>query len=161
MAAEVEDVGPERWGVPTLSYAGFLPWWQALLHVLWDSWIHERDALLPLGLPVDEIESEVTVGLCYVLALGQYASRRHGRGEPVDAVVCGFRVTASEGPIMVVPVSGVDQRSGTVPVLTGHPPSVVDALSGRGDLDEVLTGDGEVLHRLGFLGRFLSSTGPS
>jgi hypothetical protein len=62
---------------------------------------------------------------------------------------------------MVVPVSGVDQRSGTAPVLTGDAPSVVDALSGRRDLDEVLTGDGEVLHRLGFLGRFLSSTGPS
>jgi len=31
---------------------GKVPWWMSLLHSFWDSWVHERDALLPLGVAV-------------------------------------------------------------------------------------------------------------
>jgi hypothetical protein len=44
-----------------------------------------------------------------------------------------------------------------VPVLEGDAPSVIDALSGRGDLEEVLTGDPEVIDRLAVLGRHFSA----
>ena len=157
MATEVDGAGPERWGLPSVSYAGFVPWWQALLHVLFDSWVHERDALLPLGLPVDELDDEITAVLAYSLALVPYADRRFGGDEPLDAVVCGIRVTATPGPVVVVPVAAGESPSGALPTLTGDPPRVIDALSGRGNLDEVLTGDREVIQHLGFFARYLTT----
>src|SRR5436309_10117493 len=63
MAGEVEGAGPDRWSLPSFSYAGVMPWWQSLLHVLWDSWVHERDALLPLGMQVAERDDEVKLAL--------------------------------------------------------------------------------------------------
>jgi len=44
-----------------------------------------------------------------------------------------------------------------VPVLTGDPPIVVDALSGRGSLEEVLTGNATIVHCLGVFARFLTT----
>jgi uncharacterized protein (TIGR03083 family) len=39
-------------------------------HALWDSWVHERDVLLPLGIDATEEPDEVTSCLRYVAALG-------------------------------------------------------------------------------------------
>lgn len=39
-------------------------------HALWDSWIHERDVLLPLSLPPVVEPDEVVMALAYVAALG-------------------------------------------------------------------------------------------
>lgn len=38
-------------------------------HALWDSWIHERDILLPLGIEQEVVEDEVAAALRYVAAL--------------------------------------------------------------------------------------------
>lgn len=38
-------------------------------HALWDSWIHERDVLLPLGLEVDEEPDEIEACVRYATAL--------------------------------------------------------------------------------------------
>ena len=75
----------------------------------------------------------------------------------MDAVVCGFSVTTGEGPVTVIPVAGGEVASGRLPALTGDRPRVVDALSGRGDLETVLSGDCEAVQRLGFFARFLST----
>jgi len=155
MAAEVDGSGPERWGLPSLSFAGAVPWWLGLLHMLFDSWVHERDALLPLGREVAVASDELGAVLAYSLAIVPHVSRRLGCDEPVDAVVCGFRVTADEGPVTVTRLAG-DPPAG-VPVLTGDPPFVVDALSGRCSLEEVLTGDATTVHRLGVLARFFAT----
>jgi len=155
MAADVENTGPEQWAQPSFSFAGPMPWWQALLHMFFDSWVHERDVLLPLGVPVEEAEDEVTAVLMYLLALVPHASRLLGREEEVDAVVCGFHVTARNRPITVSPAEDVPTG---VPVLDGDAPSVIDALSGRGDLEEVLSGDREVIDRLAVLGRHFSAS---
>ena len=40
------------------------------LHALWDAWIHERDVLLPLGLPIVEEADEISDSLRYAAALG-------------------------------------------------------------------------------------------
>jgi uncharacterized protein (TIGR03083 family) len=52
-------------------------------HALWDSWVHERDVLLPLGLAVAEEPDELTACLRYGAALGpalhiNRGSVRHG-----------------------------------------------------------------------------------
>ncbi len=38
-------------------------------HALWDSWIHERDILVPIGRTPDEVADEVMSGLRYVAGL--------------------------------------------------------------------------------------------
>ncbi|MCU1449722.1 MAG: hypothetical protein JWP02_1892 [Acidimicrobiales bacterium] len=153
MAADVEGSGPERWGLPSLSPAGAVPWWLGVLHVLFDSWVHERDVLMPLGLEVAVVTDEVDVVLAYSLAIVPLVSRVVGTNDPVDAVVCGFRVSAGNGPVTVTRADG-DPR---VPVLTGDRALVVDALSGRGELEDVLTGDPAVAHLLGALARFFTT----
>jgi uncharacterized protein (TIGR03083 family) len=155
MAAEVGSSGPDRWGRPSLSPAGAVPWWLGLLHGLFDSWVHERDLLLPLGRDVVVEPDELDAVLAYSLAIVSLLSRRLGDEEPVDAVVCGFRVTAHEGRVTVTPSSATPPPD--VPVLEGDPPVVVDALSGRGSLDEVLTGNATMVHRLGALARFFTT----
>jgi hypothetical protein len=44
-----------------------------------------------------------------------------------------------------------------VPVLTGDPPTVVDALSGRCSLGGVLTGDATMVDRFGVLARYFTT----
>ena len=155
MAGDVEDSGPERWGLPSLSPAGPVPWWLSLLHVLYDSWVHERDALLPLGHETAVERDEVEAVLAYSLVLVPHLSRALGDREPLDAVVCGFEVTAGDASVTV-------RRSASGPppgahVLTGDPLLVVDAISGRGSLEEALTGDDVVIQRLGALARFFTT----
>jgi uncharacterized protein (TIGR03083 family) len=155
MAAEVDGSGPERWELPSLSFAGAVPWWLGVAHVLFDSWVHERDVLLPLGRDVPVESDEVDAVLAYSLAIVPHVSRRLGRDERIDAVVCGFRVTVEDGPVTVTRSTGGSPAG--MPVLTGDPPFVVDGLSGRCSLEEVLTGNATVVHRLGVLARFFAT----
>jgi uncharacterized protein (TIGR03083 family) len=155
MAAEVHGSRAEQWGAPSLSFAGAVPWWLGLLHALFDSWVHERDLLLPLGRDVTVASDELEAVLAYSLAIVAHVSGRLGSDESVDAVVCGFRVTAEEGPVTVTRSSGSPPAG--VPVLTGDPPLVVDALAGRGSLEGVLTGSATMIHRLGVLARFFTT----
>lgn len=39
-------------------------------HALWDSWVHERDVFLPLGIEPDRVPDEITPCLRYAAALG-------------------------------------------------------------------------------------------
>jgi uncharacterized protein (TIGR03083 family) len=143
MAADVEHSGPERWGNPSLSPLGAVPWWFSALHVFFDSWLHERDCLVPLGIGVPVEADEVTPVLTYIVGLaGLFA------GEPFDTVVAGVRVNASAPPVVVTPVAALDGSTDLA--------AMADALSGRGDIDAVLHGtEPAVVRRLGALARFL------
>ncbi len=78
-------------------------------HALWDSWVHERDILLPLGIAPDEEADEIAACLRYAAALGPALAVTRGtarRGvltvaatEPdVEFVVdIGDRVVVREG----------------------------------------------------------------
>jgi hypothetical protein len=155
MAADVDGSGPERWGLPSLSPAGAVPWWLSLLHGLYDSWVHERDVLLPLGREPAVEGDEVEAVLSYTLVLVPHLSRMLGDREPFEAVVCGIQVTGGEGPVTVRHVEAGAPAG--APVLTGDPPVVVDALSGRGSVEEALTGNAALVHRLGALARFFTT----
>jgi uncharacterized protein (TIGR03083 family) len=143
MAADVERSGSERWGQPALSPLGFVPWWLSLAHVFWDSWVHERDALLPLGLDVPAHADEVTPVLSYSLAVAGTLIT-----EPTHTVVAGVRLTPGDGTPATTRPDGA----------TAAPAAVVDALAGRGRLDDVLPDtEPAILHRLGALARLFSS----
>ncbi len=129
-------------------------WTMNVAHILWDSWIHERDVLLPLGFrqecPRDE---ERLVGL-YGVFMAAVPSRRFG--QPVSATVqlegrdrwtlslsCdGERIVCEEAPGAAVDATGE------------HGPAL-DALAGRGlAVDEALPG---APTELGILAAFFNS----
>ena len=65
--ADLDDAG---WSTVAESPIGHVPIRLLVLHALWDSWIHERDIAIPLGLSVVEDPDEVSAALTYGTALG-------------------------------------------------------------------------------------------
>ncbi len=82
-----------EWSTVAEAPPGHLALRAVAVHALWDSWIHERDVLLPLSRvqPVEADEVELT--LAYAAAIGP-----------------AFRVTAT-----------AEARSGTLAVIAHHP----------------------------------------
>jgi len=146
MATDVGSSGAERWGLTSISPLGFVPWWLSALHVLYDSWVHERDALLPLGVAIPVVAEEAVPVLAYSLVVvGTLIN------EATDAVIAGVRLTTGERPVIATPVTpGADTD---VDMAT-----IIDALSGRGTVEDALVGtDPDVVHRLGALARMFQS----
>jgi uncharacterized protein (TIGR03083 family) len=145
MAADVEGSDSTRWGLPAVTPIGFVPWWLSVLHVCYDSWLHERDVLLPLGVDVPVETEEALPVLAYTLALAGLVI-----AEPTDVVVAGVRLVVGSAPVRVSPsASGLDPAADV-----GH---VIDALSGRGAVGDALADiDSEVAERLEGLTRFLT-----
>jgi uncharacterized protein (TIGR03083 family) len=93
--AAVTSQGDDAWASLGESPVGHVPARLALAHALWDSWLHERDILVPLGLE-DPVEAdELRVAAWYVLAvgsaqgglLGDPAPVGPGLTEPIDATL--------------------------------------------------------------------------
>jgi uncharacterized protein (TIGR03083 family) len=146
MAADVGASGPERWGLPSISPLGFVPWWLSALHVFYDSWVHQRDVFLPLGVDRPVEQDEAVPVLAYSLAVVGTLIR-----EPTEALAGGIRLTTGNGPAVSTPVA----PEGHAPVEMA---TVVDALSGRGAVKDALPGtDPEVIHRLGVLARLFNA----
>ena len=143
MALDVADSGPERWGLTSVSPVGFVPWWLSALHVFFDSWIHERDVLLPLGITPPVEEAEALPVLVYSFAIVGTLIK-----EPMDVVVAGVRVATGEATSRATPVApGVDRNAA----------NVIDALLGRGSVADALVGaDADAVHRFGSLARIFS-----
>jgi uncharacterized protein (TIGR03083 family) len=144
MAADVGTSGSERWGLTSISPLGFVPWWQSALHVFYDSWVHERDALLPLGAAIPVVADEAVPILAYSLAVAGTLIK-----EPTDTFIAGVHLMTGEGPAIATPVTTGADTDGDVA-------SIIDALSGRGIVEDALAGtDPDVVHRVGALARWL------
>jgi len=142
MADDVAGSGPDRWGLPSLCPAGVVPWWMSVLHVFFDSWVHERDALLPLGRTVPVEPSETAPVLAWAVSLVGHVGT-----EPLDAEVGGVHVARSDGV--------VSTRTGTPHADVA---AIIDAVSGRGSVDDALPGcDPAMVRRLGAMARFFDS----
>ncbi len=143
IASDVESNDPERWALPSFSPVGVVPWWLSAMHVFYDSWVHERDALLPTGISPPVLEDEAMAVLAYSLCL----AGTFGRHE-LDTVVGGVHLIAGKKPIVVTPVSSLDGNAG----------ALIDALNGRARIEVVLSyEDPELQHRLGALARFFDA----
>ena len=139
----VEAIDGEEWSVLAEAPPGHLTVSAVVHHALWDSWIHERDILLPLGdTPVADAH-EVTACLRYAVALAPavgilLGDTRRGR----------MQVTASDPDISFeVSVSGrVEVRdatsgsgdTGSDLTLAGGAVELVEAISVRRPFDEPL-----------------------
>jgi uncharacterized protein (TIGR03083 family) len=105
------------------------------LHALWDAWIHERDVLLPLGLPIVEEADEISDSLRYAAALGPAFATTLGSTRcgaiGVDVTGPDDRFTVEVGDVVVV--RDGDAPAGA-PTLTGSAVDLLEALSFRAPL---------------------------
>jgi uncharacterized protein (TIGR03083 family) len=74
--ADLDETG---WSTPAESPVGHVPIRLVVHHALWDSWVHERDIAIPLGLDVANQTDEVSMCLRYVAALGPALAFAVGR----------------------------------------------------------------------------------
>jgi len=110
-------------------------------HALWDSWIHERDILLPLQAEPSIEPDEVTASLRYAAALGPALAVTRGNSETGRL---GIHATKPDMAIVVdvgehVAVSDSDDVADLT--LTGDAVELVDALSIRRPLDQAVPAD--------------------
>ena len=81
----VEALDDRGWTALAESPAGHVPIRLIVHHALWDTWIHERDIAIPLGLSTPEEPDEVTSCLRYAAALGPALAIT--AGHTIDAVL--------------------------------------------------------------------------
>jgi uncharacterized protein (TIGR03083 family) len=156
MALEMESADPQRLGHPSLSPLGAVPWWMSAVHIGWDSWIHERDVLIPLDRDVEDIPGETLPCLAYSMVVASFFS-----GRPPLNVRIGSVQLQRESDLVTAwePDEEPDEQSDSdgLTVLTGSPVATIDSLSGRGALSDALVGDGAVIDRMAGLARFFTS----
>jgi len=127
---------------------GLQVWPRMVLHALFDAVVHERDVTEPLGRSAPAIPEQLPV-VAYVLLVAARVA---------CAVDREFAVTLDVGEqVLSVSVHGADVE--VVPAerndacVAADPLPLLDGLSGRVPLDEVLAAPDDVLAALGMLAR--------
>jgi uncharacterized protein (TIGR03083 family) len=136
---------------------GPIHWTTFALHVFWDSWLHERDVTLPLGLAHGAGAYENTLAALYGILLAGVPLGTSGATATetfmLDGVGGGgYRLDAAE-ETRTTTTDEID-----VDALSGELAPVVDSLSGRdAELADVLDGPPERVARLGYVRAFMRS----
>lgn len=135
LAAVVADLGPDDWTTLGEAPPGHLPLAGVALHALWDSWVHERDVLLPLGLEPRAEVDEITGCLVYSAALSPAFSVAGGSTRAGSIAV---EATAPSVELVIEVARSVTVHTGTVPAdalhLRGSAVELVEGLSFRAPL---------------------------
>lgn len=101
-------------------------------HALWDSWVHERDVCVPLGIAQDEQIDEICASLRYAAALGPAYAQQLGQSQRGALLVA-----VTEPTIQLLVTVGDDVRvtDNDAPpnalVVEGRAVEVLEALSVR------------------------------
>ena len=156
LSAEVAGLSARQSiGTAVMPYYGEVPWSVVALHAFWDAWVHERDVVLPLGRRHVSTACEARAAALFGLFMAAVPSKLLGR--PLDETL----VLAGEGGgkfhlVVDDDIVSVEVSEGTKAgdALRGRLPEVVDALIGRGALEDVLEGPVERILPLGSLARF-------
>jgi uncharacterized protein (TIGR03083 family) len=133
----IAGLDDQQWSTIAEGPPGLVPIRLLVHHALWDSWIHERDVALPLGLAVAEEPDEVLACLRYVAGFGPAVALALGTAKPAVMVL----ETTDPGGHVVVEVTDrvvVHDRppADAAVVLRGSAVHLVEALSARGPLTE-------------------------
>ena len=147
----VIDVGDAVGGdVLVGSPVGLQPWPRVVLHALLDAAVHERDVTEPLGRSAPAVPELLPV-LAYVLLLAARVACSVDRefALPLDLGGQRLGVTVRGAAVEVVPGSGHDAFDGDAVV--ADPLRLLDGLTGRVPLDEVLPAPDDVRAALGLL----------
>ena len=142
LCASVEALTADQLTLLAEAPPGHIAVHGVVLHALWDSWVHERDILLPLGLPVDEEPDEVVESLRYGVALAPalaLTAAPHQRGRlGVEVDDLGLTCWIDAGPVVVVHDGAAPDGT---PVLRGSGVELLEALSVRRPLEHHLPDD--------------------
>ncbi|MEL7206903.1 MAG: maleylpyruvate isomerase N-terminal domain-containing protein [Actinomycetota bacterium] len=76
----VRSLDADEWTVQAEAPPGHQPVAAVLHHALWDSFVHERDILVPMGAAPEPEPDEVIASLRYAVALSGAFSINHDRG---------------------------------------------------------------------------------
>ena len=120
------------------------------LHLLWDSWLHERDVLLPLGLGGDHTDEELAAVAAYSMF---FAGIVMGPFDPPVAVDALLRDRADRSFRLTL---GASVHLGPRPEddgaadhrIEGPTLATIDTLFGRGPLSEAIAADEGIRGRL-------------
>ncbi|MFZ6005192.1 MAG: maleylpyruvate isomerase family mycothiol-dependent enzyme [Actinomycetota bacterium] len=139
MAAALAGVEGEAWAITAEAPPGHVSLRAVVLHALWDSWIHERDVLIPLGDDTVEEADEVVGCLTYSAAIGPALLAAGGSTRPgslaIDATEPSLQLTVELGATAVVRAGAGDAG---VPCISGRAVDLVEGLSFRAPLDHGL-----------------------
>lgn len=119
--ASLESLSESEWSTLAEAPPGHISISALAHHALWDSWVHERDVLLPLGIAPAEETDEIAAALRYGAALGP-----------------GFAVSRSLGQTGCLAVESTAPDTAFVVDVSDH----VHVRAGTGTADLHLAGDG-------------------
>ena len=141
-----ESLDASQWSAIAEAPPGHLRVSEVTHHALWDSWVHERDILEPLGLALHTDPAEVDSCLRYAVALGPALALSNGLDHPSS-----YTVRAEEpGPMLDVEVSDrvhvSDGTPGGDADLCGGSVELVEALSLRAPFPAALDAAVERMH---------------
>jgi uncharacterized protein (TIGR03083 family) len=131
---------------------GWVPWPLAVNHLLWDSWLHERDVLVPLDGAPDPDPVEVRLVGSYQLVLLGAMLAGVGMRCRVDLRLEGagggaYRLTAGDEVVIDHP----EEPPAEGGCIAGDAVTVIEAMSGRGDLATCARGPQPMLRSAGVL----------
>lgn len=130
------DAQGSAWNVIGESPAGHVSLRSLAHHALWDSWIHERDILVPLGIPMTCEDDELVSCIRYAAAVNAaFATSANIDVAPVlsvDAHMPAVRVTVTIGASITV-TEGLPDGDGDN-TLRGSTADLIEALSVRAPL---------------------------
>jgi uncharacterized protein (TIGR03083 family) len=133
LAAAVDGLQDDQWDLLGEAPPGHIALRGVVGHALWDSWVHERDILLPLGRRQVEEPDEIRDSLRYaaVLGLALLVLGGHEGREVValDVTEPDVQLTVAVGPTVSVR-DGLPEADPTVR-LRGTAVDVLEALSVR------------------------------
>jgi uncharacterized protein (TIGR03083 family) len=134
-----ESIDADGWTALAEAPPGHITVSAVTHHALWDSWIHERDILLPLGIDAVVEADEVTANLRYVAALGpMFKVGDHAGSFSVVGTEPDTAVTVEiDRTVRVHGTAGADG----VFTLRGNSVELVEALSMRAPLHADLPAD--------------------
>lgn len=128
-AEALDDFG---WSTVAESPLGEVPIRLLMSHALWDSWVHERDILIPLGIEPTVVADEVVASLRYVAALTQgfaFGAGMECRGRfGIEATDPDFHCVMAVEDAVTVRIEHPDE---SMPVLRGPAVDLTEALSTR------------------------------
>lgn len=126
------ELDEEGWSTLAETPAGHVSIRLLAQHALWDSWIHERDIALPLGITTTEEPDEVLSCLRYAAVLGPAFGVSYGK-PPVG--VFAVETNDPESSLVVEVGESVALRDGSAPpdapCLRGDAVDLVETLSLR------------------------------
>lgn len=132
----IASISGNDWAMLAEAPPGHLNLSAVIHHALWDSWIHERDILLPLGIQADEEPDEIVASLRYVAALGAGFGITQG---DIRRGVLALNVTDSDVDIVIDIGNQVAVRAATADadlLLEGRAVDLLEALSIRAPMDQ-------------------------